>query len=138
MALDRSSEARLRGSPMVREVGCSTNFALGKGLMAETSRTMVKWSASFDGCSGWRADLHLWLTPVAYCLFSAHRGNARSAPARPQRHLPAGEEVMARKWEMGFCGRICKSMSDKRLCISTSSACLQDFLAEGCVWGVLG
>ena len=99
MALDRSSEARLRGSPMVREVGCSTNFALGKGLMAETSRTMVKWSASFDGCSGWRADLNLRLTPVAYCLFSAHWGNARSAPARPQRHLPAGEEVMARKWK---------------------------------------
>ena len=29
----------------------------------------------------------------------AHRGNARSAPPRPQRHLPAGEDVMARKWK---------------------------------------
>ena len=26
-------------------------------------------------------------------------GNVRSAPARRQRHLPAGEEVMARKWK---------------------------------------
>jgi hypothetical protein len=45
---------------------------------------------------------------------------------------------MARKWERDFSGRVCKSMSDKKLCISTFSACLQTFLAEGCVWGVLG
>ena len=32
---------------MVREVGCSTNLALWQGFMAATSRTMVKWSASF-------------------------------------------------------------------------------------------
>ena len=49
IALDRLLEARRRGSLMVREVGCSTNLVLGKGFMAATSRTMVKWSASFDG-----------------------------------------------------------------------------------------
>ena len=70
--------------------------------------------------------------------FLAPRGNARSAPARPRSHLPAGEEVMARKWKRDFSSRVCKSMSYRRLCISTSSACLQHFLAEGCVWGVLG
>ena len=45
---------------------------------------------------------------------------------------------MARKWERDFSGRVCKSISDKKLWISTFSACLQTFLAEGCVWGVLG
>ena len=49
MACDRSAEARLGGSLMVREVGCSTNLAFWKGFMADTSQTMVKWSASFDG-----------------------------------------------------------------------------------------
>jgi hypothetical protein len=46
MICNRSAETRRRGSLMVREVGCSTNLALWKGLMAATSRTMVKWSAS--------------------------------------------------------------------------------------------
>ena len=45
---------------------------------------------------------------------------------------------MARKWKRYFSGRVCKSMSDRRLRISASSAWLQHFLAEGCVWGVLG
>jgi len=49
MVLDRSSEARRRGSLMVREVGCSTNLALWQGFMAASSRTMVKWFASFEG-----------------------------------------------------------------------------------------
>ena len=102
--------ARRRGSLMVREVGFSTNLAFWLGFMAATSQTMVKWSTSFEG--------------------------GRDSP--DQRHLPAGEEVMARKWRRDFSGRVCKSMSDRKLYISTSSACLQDFLAEGCVWGVLG
>jgi hypothetical protein len=62
----------------------------------------------------------------AYAMVSRSSKNASSAdpPARSQRHLPAGEEVMARKWKTGFSGRVFKSMSDRRLCISTSSACL--------------